>query len=81
VHHPCVSKTITIDDDAYRLLSDLKRGERDSFTKVILRHINRPADTCGELLDFYEKALPPQVDLKILERIEKERGRRSGGRK
>lgn len=76
-----MGKTITIDDDAYRLLSGLKRGAGDSFTKVILRHVNRPADTCGELMDSLENSAPPNVDLAALERIEKGRGRRSGGRK
>ena len=74
-------KTITIDDPAYRLLASLKRGSGDSFTKVILRHLNRPADTAGELLEELEKAPKPNVDLEMLDRIEKERGRRSGGRK
>jgi len=74
-------RTITIDDNAYKLLSSLKRGSGDSFTKVILRHVNRPADTGGELADLIEKLPPPDVDLDMLERIEKERGRRSGGRK
>lgn len=73
-------KTITIDDPAYRLLASLKRGTGDSFTKVILRHVNRPADTCGELLDAMEAAPPPKVDLDVLDRIRRERGRRSGGR-
>lgn len=77
----CMGRTITIDDDAYTLLSSLKRGSRDSFTRVILRHVNRPADTCGDLLDSLDTSPPPNVDLGVLERIEKERGRRSGGRK
>jgi predicted CopG family antitoxin len=76
-----MGRTITIDDNAYKLLSSLKRGSGDSFTKVILRHVNRPADTGGKLADLIEKLPPPDVDLDMLERIEKERGRRSGGRK
>jgi predicted CopG family antitoxin len=77
----CMGRTITIDDDAYKLLSSLKRSSRDSFTRVILRHVNRPADTCGELLEALDNSPPPNVDLAILDRIGKERGRRSGGRK
>ena len=46
-----MGKTITIDDEAYKLLSSLKRRGGDSFTKVILRHLNRPADTGAELLE------------------------------
>lgn len=76
-----MGKTITIDDDAYKLLSSLKRRPGDSFTKVILRHLNRPADTGGELLEAMEKLPPPDVDLAMLKRIERERSRRSGGRK
>jgi predicted CopG family antitoxin len=75
-----MSKTITIDDDAYRLLASLKQNGRDSFTKVILRSVYRPADTCGELLDLLEHEPPPPVDAKVLERLAQNRGRRSGGR-
>ena len=81
MHDSCMSKTITIDDDAYRLLVSLKEGPGDSFTKVIRRHVHKPVDTAGELLDAYAKILPPDVDLKVLDLITKTRGRRSGGRK
>jgi len=50
-----MGKTITIDDDAYKLLSELKRGGRDSFSQVIHRHIRRKANTSGELLDHHGK--------------------------
>ena len=76
-----MSKTISIEDDVYRTLVDLKQGPGDSFTKVIRRHLNRPADTAGELLEYYESQPPPDIDLKVLDQIERERGRRSGGRK
>ena len=76
-----MGRTITIDDTAYKLLASLKRGTGDSFTKVILRHVNRPADTGGDLADLIERLPPPKVDPEILDRIERERGRRSGGRK
>jgi predicted CopG family antitoxin len=71
---------ITVNDAAYELLCSLK-GKKDSFSNVILRHIKRPAETCGELLEAMEKAGPPEVDLEMLDRMEAERGRRSGGRK
>ena len=74
-------KCITIDDDVYKLLLGLKQGPGDSFTKVLRRHVNRPADTCGELLDAIERTPSPNVSLEVLDRIERERGRRSGGRK
>ena len=75
-----MGKTITIDEDAYQLLSSLKRPAGDSFTKVIRRHLNRPADTGAELLDAMEQLPAPDVDLAMLRRIKRERGKRSGGR-
>ncbi len=80
MHGSCVSKTITIDDDAYKLLASLKQNGRDSFTKVILRHVYRPADTCGELLDLMENEPPPPVDTEVLNRVAEGRARRSGER-
>lgn len=76
-----MGKTITIDDHAYQLLSSLKVGPRDSFTKVILRHIHKPLETCGEILDAHEQLPPPEIDVNLLEKVLKGRGRRSGGRK
>jgi predicted CopG family antitoxin len=76
-----MGKTITIEDDAYQLLASLKEGPGDSFTKVIRRHVHKPLETAGELLDYYESVPPPKFDRAIAERILKERGRRSGGRK
>ena len=81
MHSSCVSKTITIDDDVYKLLLSLKEGTRDSFTKVIRRHVHKPLETAGELLDYYEQQPPPAIDGGLLKRIRTERGRRSGGRK
>ena len=75
-----MSKCITVDDATYKLLLSLKQGPRDSFTKVILRNVYKPLETCGELLDSYESDPPPQkANLDRLNRIERERGRRSGG--
>jgi hypothetical protein len=77
-----MSKCITVDDATYNLLVSLKQGPRDSFTKVIKRSVYKPLETCGELLDSYETDPPPQkADLGRLNRIDRERGRRSGGRK
>ena len=69
-------RNITIDEKAYNLLASLKIDERDSFTKVILRHVRKPADTCGELLEAFE-GFVPDVDLELLENMKKSRGRRS----
>lgn len=76
-----MGKTITIEDDAYDLLRSLKLGPDDSFTKVIRRHVHKPLETAGELLDFYENFPPPKLDPEILKKIRTGRGRRSGGRK
>ena len=81
MHDSCMSKTITIDDDVYRLLSSLKKGAGDSFTKVLRRHVHKPAETAGELLDAYEKEPAPPANPDLLKRLIRQRGRRSGGRK
>ena len=81
VYDSCMSKTITIDDDVYKLLSSLKQDNGDSFTKVLRRHVHKPADTAGELLDAYDNELPPKVEPLALRRLLNQRGRRSGGRK
>jgi predicted CopG family antitoxin len=77
VYRSYMGKTITIDDDAYKLLLSLKQGAHDSFTKVIRRHVHKPAETAGELLDAMDTFPPPPVDLDLLKRVEKARGRRS----
>ena len=76
-----MSKTITIDDDVYKLLSSLKQERGDSFTKVLRRHVHKPAETAGELLEAYENEPPPKMEPSALKRLLHERGRRSGGRK
>ena len=80
VHNSCMGKTITIDDDAYKLLRSLKQDARDSFTRVIRRHIIKPAETNAELIEAAESQPPPNADPAVLKRLLKERGRRSGGR-
>lgn len=76
-----MGKTITIDDNAYKLLSSLKTGPQDSFTKVILRNIHKPLETCGEILEAHERLPPPEIDANRLQKVLNGRGRRSGGRK
>lgn len=48
-------RSIALDEKACKLLAPLKTGPRDSFTKVMLRHVRKPADTGGELLDVMEE--------------------------
>lgn len=81
MHYSCMSKTITIEDDVYELLASLKEDSRDSFTRVIRRHLPRRCDTAGELLDVYEHAPLPKVNWDVLDKLAAGRGRRSGGRK
>ena len=79
VHDSCMGKTITIDEEAYKLLSSLKQGKRDSFSQIIHRIV--PARNAGELMDYYDSRPLPYFDPDKLQRIKDERGRRSGGRK
>jgi predicted CopG family antitoxin len=76
MHDSCM-KTITIEDDVYNLLSSLKEGTGDSFSKVLRRHVHKPLETAGELLDAYENEPPPRANGAMLDRLLKERGRRS----
>jgi predicted CopG family antitoxin len=70
-------RNITIDEKAYNLLASLKTEPRDSFTKVILRHVRKPANTCGELLEALENSEPPQIDEAVMKKFLAGRGRRS----
>ena len=73
-------RNITIDEKAYNLLASLKTGPGDSFTKVILRHVRKPANTCGELLDAMNELGPPPVKIETIEYYIRNRGRRSNRR-
>jgi predicted CopG family antitoxin len=76
-----MGKTITIDDDAYKLLLSLKEGPGDSFTKVIRRYVHKPIEDGRELFRHIQQNPPPEVDPAILELVRKGRGSRSGGRR
>lgn len=69
-------KTITIDEKAHALLASLKHPG-DSFSKVIHRHIRKPANTCGEVLERFADYDPPALDEQALAGVLKGRGRRS----
>jgi predicted CopG family antitoxin len=48
-------KTISLSEDAYRILKRAKRSQRESFTEVVRRASwEEPADTMGEALDLLE---------------------------
>jgi hypothetical protein len=70
-------RNITIDEQAYNLLASLKTGPGDAFTKVILRHVRKPADTCGELLDAMDELGTPPVNLETVDSYLRRRGHRS----
>jgi predicted CopG family antitoxin len=70
-------RNITIDEKAYNLLASLKTSPQDSFTKVILRHVHKPADTCGELHDALEQMGTPPVKVETIDSYVRARGRRS----
>lgn len=81
VHGSCMGKTITVDDEAYKILSACKEGPGDSFSKVIKRKIFVPTEDGRELLEAMEKMPPLNVDLELMDKYMKGRGRRSGGRR
>jgi predicted CopG family antitoxin len=60
MHDSCASKTITIEEDVYKLLRALKKAKGDTFTKVLRRHLNKPAETAAELLDAYAGGASPK---------------------
>ncbi len=48
-------KTISLSEDAYKILKKAKRSPRESFTEVVRRAIwEEPANTMGEALDLLE---------------------------
>ena len=48
-------KTISLAEDAYRILKKAKRSPRESFTEVVRRAAwDEPAETLGEALDLLE---------------------------
>lgn len=70
------STTITLNDEAYRLLK-LAKLKGESFSEVILRNVHQRADTAGELLDMTEGEPLPPVNFTLLDRAGQDRKRRS----
>ena len=82
MHDSLMSKTSTIEEDGGKLPSPRKRGQGASLANTGRHNERRPLETCGELLDAYEEnPMPHKANLEVLRRIERERGKRSGGRK
>ena len=63
-------KTITISEEAYKILSKTKR-EKESFTEVIIRIIGKKEE--GNLLDYIRSLKPDEELAKALEDILEER--------
>ena len=76
VYCPCGMPTITIDDEAYKILRRLKQGKSDSFTRVIKRNYHT-FNTCGELIDWIESEPPPKIHRERLKTFKASRGKRS----
>lgn len=72
-----VNRTITVDEDVYKLLSSLKRGEGDSFSEVLRRHIHKPARAARELLAAHATAPSPNLDPLFLSQLLRERSQHS----
>jgi hypothetical protein len=72
------SINITISVEAHERLTALKKPGQ-SFSDVILEHVERPAyETAGELLDsFREDPIPYKADPLAMSELKKNRGRRS----
>jgi predicted CopG family antitoxin len=48
-------KTISLSEDAYKILKKAKRSPRESFTDVVRRAVwDEPAETMGEALELLE---------------------------
>ncbi len=48
-------KTISLSEDAYKILKNAKRSPRESFTEVVRRASwDEPAETMGEALELLE---------------------------
>lgn len=70
-------KTITVSDEAHKLLKRLKQPGQDSFSKVILRHLQPPLDTCGDLLEHLEQHPVTGLNFERMEESLRTRGKRS----
>ncbi len=66
------AKTITIDMEAYELLSKLKRGN-ESFSRVIKNILSKESKTAERLLENIDKCLPSTETLANIEKIIEDR--------
>ncbi|HTV39859.1 MAG TPA: hypothetical protein VMF08_04750 [Candidatus Sulfotelmatobacter sp.] len=70
------------DELVEKLSQDAERNRRSREKHALFLieqalHFHRPADTCGEMLEFIERDPRPNVDERILDIVTKGRGRRS----
>jgi predicted CopG family antitoxin len=67
---------INLNETAYGMLKKLKRPGQ-SFSDVVIENLQPPADTCGELLEVYERVPAPSgLNLGRMERSLGDRKRR-----
>jgi predicted CopG family antitoxin len=77
MYSACMASTnVNISDAAYQRLKKLKLPG-DSFSDVLLRELPDPCETCGEVLDYFEKQGVPKADPKLRQAMLEGRGRRS----
>jgi len=69
-------KTLTVRTEAYARLKKLK-APGESFSDVILREVQEPWRTCGDVLAGLQEMEVPLPDRKLAAAVLKGRGRRS----
>ena len=67
-----VSKALAADAERHR-----RSREKHALFLIEQALESRTAETCGELLDYYESAPPPNVDARGIDSFLAQRGRRS----
>jgi plasmid stability protein len=67
-----VSKALSADAERHR-----RSREKHALYLIEQALESRAAETGGELLDYYESAPPPKVDVKSIDSFLAQRGRRS----
>ncbi len=67
-----VGKALAADAERHR-----RSREKHALFLIEQALESRAAETCGELLDYYESAPPPKVDIEAIDSFLAQRGRRS----
>lgn len=69
--------TISIATDVHERLRKLRLRPQESFSEVLRRELPDPLETCGELLDYFERAGVPPANPLMETALREGRGRRS----